>query len=92
MFTYHIFIHSSVSDQHCCEHRGAGIFLNKHLWILAQERNCWVTRHSIFSILQWLHQLTLPPTVEEASLFSTLSPGFIVHRFFLMVASLTNMR
>ena len=33
-------------------------------------------------LLLSLHQLTLPPTVEEGSLFSTPSPAFIGCRFF----------
>ena len=36
--------------------------------------------------------VTCPPTVEEGSLFSTRSPAFIVHRFFLMMAVLTDVR
>ena len=30
----------------------------------------------------WLYQFTFPPTVQECSLLSTLSPAFIVCRFF----------
>ena len=31
---------------------------------------------------EWLYQFTLPPTVQEGSLFSTPSPAFIACRFF----------
>ena len=31
---------------------------------------------------QWLYQFTFPPRVREGSLFSALSPAFIVYRFF----------
>ena len=33
-------------------------------------------------LLQWLHQFTFPPTVQESSIFSTPSPTFIVCRLF----------
>ena len=31
---------------------------------------------------QYLYQFTFPPIAQEASFFSTLSPAFIVYRFF----------
>ena len=31
---------------------------------------------------QWLYQFTFPPTVEESSLFSILSPAFFICRCF----------
>ena len=31
---------------------------------------------------QWLHQFTFPPTVWEDSVFSTLSPAFVICRLF----------
>ena len=33
-------------------------------------------------VLHSVYQFTFPPTVQEGSLFSTLSPAFIVYRFF----------
>ena len=35
-----------------------------------------------YRLPQWLYQFTLPPTVQQCSLFSTPSPAFIVCRLF----------
>ena len=76
---------------YCNEHWDSCIFLNYgFLWIYAQEWDCWVTWQLYFQIfkdppyqsLQWLHQFTFPPTVQEGCLFSNPSPAFIVYRHF----------
>ena len=60
------------------------------LRVYVQEQDCWVIwwfyfqfcKVSPYHLLQWLYQFTLPPTVQECSLFSTPSPAFIVCRLF----------
>ena len=39
-------------------------------------------KKSPYHLPQWLYKFTLPPTVQEYSLFSTCSPAFIVCRVF----------
>ena len=54
--------------------------------IYTQERNCWVIWQLRFQLFEkppccfpcWLHEFTFPPTVQEASLFSTSSPTFVI--------------
>ena len=61
-------VHAVFSNQSC-------------LWIYTQEWDCWILVVLFFSFLrnlqtpycspQWLHQFAFPPTLQEASLFST---------------------
>ena len=73
--------------QCCNELWGSCIFPNYgFLPIYAKEWDCWIICQLYFQIfrelpycsLQWVHQFTFPPTVQEGSLFSTPSPAFIV--------------
>ena len=41
-----------------------------------------IFKESPYHLPEWLYQFTFPPTVQERSLFSTLSPAFIVCRRF----------
>ena len=41
-----------------------------------------VFKESPYRLPQWLNQFTFPPTLQEGSLFSTLSPALIVCRLF----------
>ena len=67
------------------------VFFNfDFLKVYAQEWDCWVIwwfysqffKDSPFHLPQWLYQFTFPSTVQESSLFSTLSPAFIACRLF----------
>ena len=72
----------------CYEHWDMCIFSNQSFrlfWIYAQEWDCWVIWQFYFQVFkeppyfspQWLYQFTFPPTVYQASLFSTSLPAFI---------------
>ena len=68
----------------------ASLFAYNFLRIYAQQWDCWVIGQYYFQLFkgtpscspQWLYQFTLPPSVQEDSLFSTHPPAFIVYRFF----------
>ena len=57
------------------------------VWLYAQEWDCWIIQQLCLQFFAkppcflQLHQRTLPPTVQEGSLFSTPSPGFICRLF-----------
>ena len=82
------------------KHQGACVLSDYgFLWTHDQEWDCqtsWWSQSQFLKISpycssQWLHRFTLPPTVQESSLFSTLFPAFIVCRF-LMMAVLSSVR
>ena len=82
---------SSFCKQHCNEHWGTCVFFNfGFLRVHTQEQDCWVIwwfysqffKESPYCLSQWLYQFIFPPTLQERSLFSTLSPAFIVCRLF----------
>ena len=88
-WTFRWFPRLSYCEECCYEHRGARIFLNQNfVWIYAQ--NCQLiwqfyfqfSEESLYCFPQWLYQFAFPPTVQEGSLFSTLSPSFVIHRLF----------
>ena len=54
-----------------------GVGLLSHMVVLFL-----VFKESPYRLPLWLYQFTFPPTVQEGSLFSTLSPPFIICRFF----------
>lgn len=63
------------------------IFSNySFVWIYAQYWDCWTTWRLYFQFSEEppycypLHQFTFPPTAQEGSLCSTLSPAFIIQR------------
>ena len=68
-----------------------GFFLNYgFLRVYVQQWDCWVIWQFYFQFYkeppycspQWLYLFTLPPTVQEGSLFSTPAPAFMFSRFF----------
>ena len=54
-----------------------GVRLLSHMVVLFL-----VFKESPYRLPQWLNQFTFPPTLQEGSLFSTLSPALIVCRLF----------
>lgn len=62
------------------------------LWVHAQQWDGWVIRRLYIwlseepphRLPQWLHQLTLPPSVQEGSLFSTPLPQSCFADFVMM--------
>ena len=76
--------------QCCYEHRGACIFLNySFVQIYAQWRDCWVIwqfyfqffKETLYCFPEWFYQFTIPPTVQQGSLFSIPSPTFVIYVF-----------
>ena len=82
---------SSYCKQYCNEQWDMCVFFNpgflrvyaykwdfQVLWWFSSQ----FLKESPYCLPQWLYQFTFPPTVQGCSLFSTLSPAFIVYRLF----------
>ena len=81
----------SYCEQCYSEHWGTCVSLNcGFLRVYVQQWDCWIVwqfysqffKESPYCSPQWLHQFTFSPTVQEGSIFSTLSLAFIVCIFF----------
>ena len=91
LLIFRLFPHLGYCKQCCNEHQGALIFLNYgFLWIYAQEWDCWIIYQLYFQFSEGppycfsivAIPFTIPPTVQEGSLFSIPSPAFIICRLF----------
>ena len=90
-WTFRLLPCPSYCKQHCNEHWGiCEFFTFGFLRVNAQKWYCWVIlwlysqffKESPYHLPQQLHKFTLPPVVQEGSLFSTPSPDFIICRVF----------